>query len=260
MTEVDPIHFTYGAITPGVAYAVSVTGALLGLMCTTRSRTRSGFSRYTWLLGGGVSIGYTGIWAMHFIAMLGFSVPGSALRYDLTLTVVSGAIAIAGVGAGLAIATVWEGNLTGLIAGGVFTGLGVVAMHYIGMASIQLHGEIGYDPGFVVASIVIAVAAATAALWAALYVEGRIAMLGASLIMGFAVVMMHYTAMAGVHVNAAPGFAGVGSGLDATDFFFPLIVLLGTFTCILALLILLSPSQEELERDHQARSRLRGRI
>jgi NO-binding membrane sensor protein with MHYT domain len=255
MTEVDPTHFSYGAVTPVLAYLVSVVGSFLGLMCTSRSRTRAGGYRYAWLLAGALSIGYTGIWAMHFIAMLGFGVPGVSLRYDPALTALSAVIAIGVVGLGLLVATSLRGVI-GLLLGGTVAGLGVAAMHYMGMASLDLHGHISHETGTVIASIVIAVAAATAALWAALTIDSLWGKVGAALIMGFAVCTMHYTAMAGVRVSEVPAVPETGDGLSAVDFLFPLVVILGTFTSLLALLILLSPSEQDVEDEEHARARL----
>src|SRR5258708_36210075 len=50
---------------------------------------------------------------------------------------------------------------------GIFMGLGIAAMHYIGMAALREHAEISYDFLFVALSLVIAIGASTAALWLA---------------------------------------------------------------------------------------------
>src|SRR5918992_3096906 len=97
-------HFTFGALTPGLAYMMSCAGSLLGLLCTTRAQVLTGRSRIQWLMAGALAIGGTGIWVMHFIAMLGFSVTTVAIRYDIVLTLLSALIAIVVVGVGLYIA------------------------------------------------------------------------------------------------------------------------------------------------------------
>jgi NO-binding membrane sensor protein with MHYT domain len=250
MTEVVPAHFQYGAVTPVLAYIVSVMGALLGLMCTSRSRARGGRVRYGWLLVGALAIGYTGIWSMHFIAMLGFGVPGTHLRYDPVTTLLSAVVAIAVVGLGLLIATTLRG-VAGIMIGGAVTGLGVAAMHYMGMASMRMHGQLWHENSMVAASIMIAVAAATAALWAALTIDSGWAKLGAALIMGFAVCTMHYTAMAGVRVATESDAEGMADGLAGLDFLFPLIVVSGTFTPLLTLFILLTPNDRDLEEERR---------
>ena len=67
-------NFAYGILNPGLAYLVSCLGCFLGLQCTNRARAMEGASRARWLLLAAVSIGVTGIWVMHFIAMLGFTI------------------------------------------------------------------------------------------------------------------------------------------------------------------------------------------
>src|ERR1700735_2427097 len=54
-------NFTYGLLTPGLAYVMSCMGAFIGLRCTARARAFRGVGRLRWLLLGGVSIGVTGI-------------------------------------------------------------------------------------------------------------------------------------------------------------------------------------------------------
>ena len=51
-----------------------------------------------WLSLAAVAIGGTGIWTMHFVAMLGFSVVGTPIRYDVGLTAASALIAVVGGG------------------------------------------------------------------------------------------------------------------------------------------------------------------
>ncbi|NMM92805.1 signal protein, partial [Rhodococcus sp. SRB_17] len=75
-------HFSMGLWLLGLAFVVSVVGSVVGLACTRQStETTRGATRMLWLLMGALSIGGVGIWLMHFIAMLGFAVPGSPIRY-----------------------------------------------------------------------------------------------------------------------------------------------------------------------------------
>src|ERR671915_2362175 len=120
MAEVH--HFSYGAWTPLLAYLMSCAGALLGLLFTARARAASGRSRGMWLTLGALSIGGTGIWTMHFIAMLGFSIPGGSIRYDVPLTLLSALIAVGVVGAGLFTVGFGATRLSTLLVGGSITG------------------------------------------------------------------------------------------------------------------------------------------
>jgi NO-binding membrane sensor protein with MHYT domain len=114
---------------------------------------------------------------------------------------------------------------------GTVTGLGVAAMHYLGMAAIHTNGTLHYDAATVALSIVIAVAAATAALWAAVSIHALWASLGASLVMGVAVTGMHYTGMAAVSVHLSHEAGASQSSADLVAFLLamlagPLLVLL----------------------------------
>ncbi|CAM5442469.1 Membrane protein OS=Streptomyces fumanus OX=67302 GN=GCM10018772_19190 PE=4 SV=1 [Streptomyces fumanus] len=192
--------FRYGLVTPVAAYAMACLGGALGLRCTVRSLSGARPRKPGWLALGAAAIG-CGIWTMHFIAMMGFQVAETRVRYDAGLTLLSLAVAIAVVGAGL-FAVGHRGSRPGtLVLAGAVTGLGVASMHYLGMAALRLDGDIRYDTVTVALSVVIAVAAATAALWAAVTVRGFLASLGASLVMGVAVSGMHYTAMSAVSVQ-----------------------------------------------------------
>ena len=87
-------HFSYGLLTPIVSYLMACTGAAIGLRCTVRALNATGSTRRNWLLMGATAIG-SGIWTMHFIAMLGFGITGSSVRYDVPLTLLSLVVAIA---------------------------------------------------------------------------------------------------------------------------------------------------------------------
>ncbi|RDI44677.1 MHYT domain-containing protein [Nocardia mexicana] len=228
MLEID--HFTYGWLTPALAYLMSVTGSLLALRCMVRART--GSRNDGWIVTAAIALGGTGIWVMHFIAMLGFSVHNATIRYDVPITLISAAIAMAVVWVGLAIVMRRHRGLFALLTGGAITGLGVAAMHYSGMYAMKTNAAVRYDPWVVLLSIVIAVVAATAALWFALHVRGLAATVGAALIMGVAVCGMHYTGMFAMHAHMATHLhAPVGA--QAHQLLTPLIIGVGMVTLLL---------------------------
>lgn len=182
---------------------MACTGSALGLRCTVRGLDATGRSRRNWLIAAASAIG-TGIWTMHFVAMLGFGVTGTQIRYNVPLTILSLLVAMAVVGAGLFAVGYGRDRHRALVFGGLTTGVGVASMHYLGMAALQLHGQVRYDLALVALSVVIAVVAATAALWAALSIRSPVAVAAASLVMGGAVSSMHYTGMMAVSVRVAP--------------------------------------------------------
>ncbi|MGW7547169.1 MHYT domain-containing protein [Streptomyces sp. NPDC054770] len=233
--------FHYGAVTPVAAYLMACLGGALGLRCIVRSLHHHRDSwRPGWLALGAASIG-CGIWTMHFIAMIGFHVQETTIRYDVGLTLLSLAVAILVVGIGV-FAVGYRGATAGTLwTAGVVTGLGVAAMHYLGMAALRLDGTIHYDPVTVTLSVLIAIAAATAALWAAVSVRGFTASLGASLVMGLAVSGMHYTAMAAVRVDVHPASATSWSSASPTSLLLPMLLGPAVFLLLAGVVVMFDP-------------------
>ncbi|AQZ64894.1 hypothetical protein BKM31_28690 [[Actinomadura] parvosata subsp. kistnae] len=255
MSPID--HFSYGLLTPVTAYIMSSVGSMLGLLLTSRARLIGGREAKWWLIGAALAIGGTGIWTMHFIAMLGFSVDGLAIRYDVPLTAASALVAVVVVGMGLFLASHGGERRAYLLGGGVLTGIGVAAMHYMGMAALNMSGHVSYDPVVVTLSVLIAVAAATVALWFTLRVSGALRIGGAALVMGVAVSGMHYTGMFSMSVASHEEMTAV-PGARAIDFLLPLIVGISVITVGLLLTVILSPSEKELRSEAAYRERLRG--
>jgi NO-binding membrane sensor protein with MHYT domain len=255
-------NFTYGLATPVLGYVMSSLGCFLGLRCTTRARASQGAQRARWLLLAAVSVATTGIWVMHFVAMLGFTIPGQTIGYSVPVTILSMLIAVVVVGIGLLIVGFGSAGWRTLLAGGLIIGFGVASMHYIGMAAMRMPDTVRYDNTLVVLSVLIAVVAGTAALWAALRLATVWSTLVASLIMGVAVSGMHYTGMAAMHVYGVqdPGMlAGMTGGVSAQAFLLPLIVGLSLLAFVLTAVISLSPTEAEMHEDAALMAHLSSR-
>lgn len=254
-------NFQFGLLTPVAAYLISFLGTFLGLRCTTRARAYRGAARTRWLLLAAVTIGAPGIWAMHFIAMLGFVIPGKTIRYDIPVTVLSMVIAVTVVGAGLLIVSFGRAGWRSLLVAGVITGIGVASMDYTGMAAMQVRARMTYNPELFAVSVIIAIAAATVALWAALRLHGVLSTLGAALIVAAAVSGMNYVGMAALRVFRAPADSGMNlNGATPWSFLPPLIIGMVILTVYLVAAIAMSPTEEEIRREEaiiQA-SRARG--
>ncbi|MER7192003.1 MHYT domain-containing protein [Streptomyces flaveolus] len=249
-------HAALGWLTPALSYAMACTGAALGLRCTVRALGATGRSRRNWLLTAATAIG-TGIWTMHFVAMLGFRVGGTDIRYDVPLTLTSLLVAMLVVCAGVFAVGYSRDRGRALLLGGLTTGLGVASMHYLGMAAVRLHGDVRYDPTRVALSVVIAVVAATAALWAALNIRSPLAVTLASLLMGAAVSSMHYTGMFAVSVRVTPSGEAL-PGATAMQFIFPLAVGLGSYLFLTSAFVALSPTAGEREASASAQQPLQS--
>jgi NO-binding membrane sensor protein with MHYT domain len=245
-------HFDMGLWLLFLAYIVSVTGSVVGLACTRHSATASDArDRMRWLAMAAIAIGGVAIWLMHFIAMLGFAIPDSAVRYHLGWTVASAVLSISAVFVGLL--TIGRTvDLRRLIAGGVITGVAVALMHYTGMWAVQVQGTVAYDKGLVALSILIAVVAATAALWFTLVLESPVLRFVAGLVMGVAVVGMHYTGMAAVRVTV-DHYAPVPGGPEVFSFLFPVFVIGLLALAVPIAAVMLAPDRVETETQSAAR-------
>jgi diguanylate cyclase (GGDEF)-like protein len=182
-----------------LSLVVAILASYTALDLAARITASSGIAARLWLLGGAFSMGI-GIWSMHFVGMLAFSLP-IPMAYDVAITLHSLVIAV--VVSWFALSTVTRSSLSRrrLLVGGVLMGLGISAMHYTGMAAMDMFPPIRYDPVLFTASVMIAIAASHAALWIAfnlrsnerwmMYAKG-----GSAVVMGLAITGMHYTGMA----------------------------------------------------------------
>ncbi len=173
--------------------------AALGLASRIVAAATPAASRY-WLAAGAGAMG-VGIWAMHFIGMLAVRMDPPA-TYDLSVTLWSIVPAVVASAIALRVTSRPRFEWRFLVSGGVLMGLGIGAMHYTGMAAMRMAAELRYDPALFGLSIVVAASLSVVALWSHdLAMRGETVPLhwtkvGAALVMGTAVVAMHFTGMA----------------------------------------------------------------
>jgi NO-binding membrane sensor protein with MHYT domain len=193
--------YSYGLVI--LSYLVAVLASYVALDVTgqLRDASKSSSSRLIWLLGGSFAMG-AGIWSMHFVGMLAFSMPGMSMSYDLAWTGLSMIVAVIASGLALFLLKNQVINIYRLGAGGVILGLAIATMHYTGMQAMAGSMDIHYIPGIFTLSIVIAIIASETALWLAIKssrapikIRLRLKIISA-LIMGAAICGMHYTGMA----------------------------------------------------------------
>jgi diguanylate cyclase (GGDEF)-like protein/PAS domain S-box-containing protein len=183
-----------------LSIAVAVMASYVALDLASRVTASAGRAARYWLIGGALSMGI-GIWSMHFIGMLAFRLP-MAMAYSASITLLS--LLIAMVVSGFALHTVSRERLglRNLAGGGVLMGIGIAAMHYTGMAAMQMTPPIRYDATLFTLSILVAIVASWAALWIAFQLRGESLLsgiwrrAGSAMLMGAAICGMHYTGMA----------------------------------------------------------------
>ncbi|MGO0062887.1 sensor histidine kinase [Brevibacillus fluminis] len=211
---VEHIHGSYDWVLVVFSYVVAVVSSYTVLDLVGRISTSSGTSRLNWLLFGAIAMGM-GIWSMHFVGMLAFTLP-VPIPYDLPIVTLSVLIAIIASFIALYVVGREQVTLLQLLGGGMLLASGITAMHYTGMAAMQV--DITYDPVFFLLSIAIAIIASIAALWLSFYFRrdmGGSAVwkkLGSGLIMGAAIVGMHYTGMMAAHFHLGEK-SGLSTGM-----------------------------------------------
>lgn len=207
----EHIHGSHDPVLIAFSYMVAVAASYTALDVTSRILTANGVRKWIWLIFGSVAMG-VGIWSMHFVAMLAYTLP-VPVAYDIRLVTLSVAPSIAG----SFIALYILGNssrlgLRQLLGGGLLLAAGVSSMHYIGMAAMEI--GISYDPYIFTLSILIAIVASIAALWLSFYFRKDDhsglgwKKLGSGLIMGAAIAGLHYTGMSAASFYIIHGLDG----------------------------------------------------
>ena len=211
-------------LSPGLVALSVFVAALAGYIAldlVQRSTVVAGHSRRILIGAGGATMGL-GIWSMHFIGMLSLhmAVP---MSYDLVLVFLSMVAAILGSVIALAVVARPRVTFPDLFSAAIFMGLAVAAMHYLGMASMQMEASIDWNLPLVALSLAIAFGASLFALWLVMMIgrqrfRFRVGVrLAAAAILGIGVAGLHYTAMAAATFRMTmseigPGGSSIGSG------------------------------------------------
>jgi PAS domain S-box-containing protein len=207
MTENGPaLNSSYNPWLVGLSVIIAICASYTALGLGSRTTLARGSRRAVWLGGGAVAMGF-GIWSMHYVGMLAFSLP-LPVRYDVPTVVVSLAAAVFASGVALFVVSRAAVTVIQAGAGGLLMGTGIVAMHYTGMEAMRLPAMCRYDGRLLALSCVIAVIGSLAALWFTFHLripgERATALKALSAVaMGAAIAAMHYTGMAAASFQAS---------------------------------------------------------
>ena len=193
-----------------LSVTIAILASFTALDLAGRLRASTGRAGWVWLVAASLALG-GGIWAMHFVAMLAFSMPGMKTSYDLGLTILSLAIAIAFTGAGFVVMSRGAATFLRIVSAGLLVGAGVLTMHYIGMAAMRMDASVSYERTWVGISALIAVGAAMAAIWLASRDRQTMHRFAAAIAMGIAISGMHFAGMRAATFKASPQFELSGS-------------------------------------------------
>src|SRR6218665_3612937 len=134
--------------------ALAATVALVGMLALfhllLRAEESAASRRRNWIAIASFSAGLS-VWATHFLAMLAYRgvVP---IGFDIAFTTLSAMVAV--VGFWIALAMVGKGWIGALTRSCIVT-VTIAAMHFIGMAGMNVAATIAYDIGPIVVGSVV---------------------------------------------------------------------------------------------------------
>jgi PAS domain S-box-containing protein len=210
--------YNYWLVALSLAIAICASHTALDLAGrTTAARGRAVFA---WLVGGAASMGL-GIWSMHYIGMLAFSLP-VPISYHVPTVLYSLLAAVFSSGVALFVVSRRRMTWWSAVAGSVVMGSGIAAMHYTGMYAMRLHAHMSWNVGIVSLSVAIAVVVSLVALLLAFRFRSETRAfaplkIASAVVMGIAVVAMHYTGMAGANFLPSPGAMSMANTASITS-------------------------------------------
>jgi NO-binding membrane sensor protein with MHYT domain len=182
-----------------LSIAIAIQGSFVGLSLARQLDSAEGFRRRLALAGSALTLA-TGVWSMHFVAMLAANFP-SAIDYLVLPTLISFLICVIVVGVGVYAAHAPGPPALRVASGALAMGLGISLMHYVGMSAVHLAGPTWHEPPYVVASIAVSIGASAFALWTLDSRPTRPRLFLGAIALGLAIAGMHYTAMAGMRLD-----------------------------------------------------------
>ncbi|RLK07966.1 MHYT domain-containing protein [Ruegeria conchae] len=205
------LDYSHNAWLVAASLAVSLMAGFTGLYLTHGASQLDSQRRKLVVALAAVILG-GGIWSMHFVAMLGLQLP-ILFYYDALITLISALVAILMVGLALLLLHFRPRTPQIMIGSGVIVGLGIVVMHYIGMAGMQLCRPV-YNALDVVLATLASVILSVAAIWVAYGNRTQRNILLGTVCFGLAVFTMHFVATGLTDFVASDSAGGAGPALD----------------------------------------------
>ncbi|MEY8874983.1 MAG: MHYT domain-containing protein [Leptothrix sp. (in: b-proteobacteria)] len=246
------MNASYNPWMVALSYLIAAVASYTTLDLAKRVRATDRAVARGWWLAGSLTMG-TGIWAMHFVGMLAFTLPiPVGYAYGATWLSWCAAVGVSAVALGLAAGEHLRGPR--LLGGSLTMGAGICAMHYTGMLALSMAPGIRWSVPLVAVSALVAVGASAASLLIFFGLQrltglrGQLMQIGAALVMACGIAGMHYTGMAAAGFPADSVCLSVdalhGSGLHA---------LIASSTLVLLTLTLFTSALDRRMAAHQAR-------
>ncbi|MGR3562425.1 MAG: MHYT domain-containing protein [Heliomarina sp.] len=189
------------------SFLVALVSGFTGLTLTKDLSSQSFSKRKVSVAMAAVALG-GGIWSMHFVAMLGLQLP-IRFFYDSAVTLASALLAILIVGAALCLLHFVQRSALTVTLAGAIVAIGILSMHYLGMAGLQLCQAL-YTPLGIILAVISALGLCIAAFWIAYGHRSNRNILLGTLCFGLAVFAVHFVAIAGTSFAPVPTFRELG--------------------------------------------------
>lgn len=198
--DVQLLEGEYSTPLVALSFIIAFAASYTALFINRRIRENGFFHKNVWLTLASLAMGL-GIWSMHFIGMSAFMLP-IHMEYKISITIISIVPAIIASYLAFYFANRKNNSFFAYIAAGISMGIGISAMHYIGMAAMVMEADYVYKPGLFILSTIIAIVASFASLYIFSlmnhFMNRILVKVLTSLLLAVAVTSMHYTGMGAV--------------------------------------------------------------
>lgn len=234
--------FTMGYWLILLTATISAVGMFVGLACAVNGRRSIRF-RPVWIAAAAVAIGGVGVWLASTVALLGVSVPGAVLRYDISELTVSLMFAIGAVFFGLMIAG-REFHVRRMATATGALGVGFAIMLWLQLSSIDVQGSVSVTFWLFLVSVVIAVGASALCLWLFQRFRFPTARVGSIALFAAGVAAVHYTGIAGLEIRL-DSTAEPAQGMELFGYAFPMFVIGLLALAVPITAVLVAPDRSE---------------
>ena len=198
--EITILNGHYSSILFFLSVFIACCASYTALFMNQRIQENGFFPKAFWLSLSSVAMGL-GIWSMHFIGMRAFMLP-LPMENNPILTIFSMVPAITASYIAFSFANRTHKSILSYSVVGIVMGLGIAAMHYLGMAAMETEAKYYYKPGLFILSIIIAIVVANVAMYVfsslQKFMGNQLIKIVTAILLGVAISSMHYTGMASV--------------------------------------------------------------
>lgn len=260
MADEQVHHLSMGVWVIFLAVGIAAIGTYVGIACARRA-SFSPVRRPLWLTLSSLATGAVAFWLANLVVMAGFAVDASAVRFDGLRVIGSLVVCFAAVAAGLLVGSsrarrggeAGDAMIVTVMGGGVVMGLGLTAGYYLSMTAIQVQGRTYMDAALIAAAAVVAVVASIGVLWMSVADVPRPVLVGGSLVVAVAPVLMHGAMMAALRVRLDAG-APTPPGVEVFAILFPAFVLGMLVLTAPIVALLMSPDSATAELEARAKA------